>query len=140
MVMNLWDIQSDYKTSRKIKSIKIIENSYLYSRHSFIIEDAQRKQIFEGLLWGFHGTSKDAVDGICRNGFLENKQLRNLYGKGTYFARSPDVSIGYCDDSHNIFLCRLCMTKDGYIYNENLQYYIIPDVKKLRPYALIKFF
>ncbi len=48
-----------------------------------------------GEIIGFHGTSIAALQQIVQSGFRVDHQLNNAFGKGTYFARDPIVSVGY---------------------------------------------
>ncbi|GAQ78742.1 hypothetical protein KFL_000180250 [Klebsormidium nitens] len=50
-----------------------------------------------GERWLFHGTSADAAERIAAVGFDRSFSRRCAFGPGCYFARTPSVSVQYCD-------------------------------------------
>ncbi|KAJ5069511.1 poly [adp-ribose] polymerase [Anaeramoeba ignava] len=138
-IKNIWESQGKQKTPPQILKIQMIENEFLKVRHSFFMLKAKQDDSFEGLLWGFHGTKQENIDPICRGGFASDKRFAQAFGKGTYFARDPNVSVSYCYPDHQMFLCQLCIIKEKYLYQETHFYYIIQDVEFLRPIAIITF-
>ncbi|CAF1517131.1 unnamed protein product [Didymodactylos carnosus] len=66
-------------------------------------------QIFEGGHCSWHGTSEQAIEPICHNGFDPSKRTGQAYGRGEYFGMTANVSRGFCKDSTRlivIFLLR----------------------------------
>ena len=57
----------------------------------------------------FHGTSKHIADIIIKKGFDASKNMRSLYGKGTYFAVDAMYSFDFMEpDSTQISYMFLC--------------------------------
>jgi hypothetical protein len=53
----------------------------------------------------FHGTNPANTHDICTGNFdLEVKSKRFLYGRGIYFSKCPNISLGYGSD---LILCRV---------------------------------
>lgn len=50
-----------------------------------------------GERWLFHGTSADAAERIAAVGFDRSFARRCAFGPGCYFARTPSVSVQYCE-------------------------------------------
>jgi len=84
---------------QKIKSISRVQNKNLFNEYqlykSTLLEQLGHNGINEMKL--FHGTSNDAVDGICTDGFDWRICGKNgtLYGHGSYFARDSRYSSNY---------------------------------------------
>lgn len=59
----------------------------------------------------FHGTKKDNINSICSTGFKVGYNRTSAYGKGTYFATDPKMSLGYTDrdddDLRHVFVCKV---------------------------------
>jgi len=103
MVMNY--IKPEHKWFPKITSISKVCNpklreAYLKCRLSLYDPSVEELK--------FHGTSTDAVKGICTNGFrLPNDP--GMYGKGIYFATDSSKSAQerYTKGSHTLLLCQV---------------------------------
>ncbi len=67
---------------------------------------ASGMEVTESLL--FHGTSSKNAEGICKTNFDPAKLKRFAYGKGIYFSRCPNVSLGYGED---LLLCKVLLGK-----------------------------
>merc|ERR1719230_2088863 len=63
-------------------------------------------------LQGFHGTHPDNVLSICQTGFDRSKRgsaVGQVFGAGEYFAKCPDVSVGYCKGGRYMLVCSLVL-------------------------------
>jgi len=87
---------------RKIKSISRIQNKNLFDEYqlyrSRLAEELGKDGINELQL--FHGTSPEAVAGICKDGFDWRICGKNgtVYGQGSYFARDSSYSVNYSQE------------------------------------------
>jgi hypothetical protein len=48
-------------------------------------------------MFGWHGTSKDAIPEICASGFDTARRSGQVHGPGEYFSQHYQVSMGYCE-------------------------------------------
>lgn len=99
-------------------------------------------------LQGFHGTHPDNVISICKNGFDSGRRSGQVYGAGEYFAKCPDVSVGYCRGGEYMLVCRLTLghesssedNRDGdHIWVPSMSYYVIAKAEQVLPQYIIKF-
>lgn len=99
-------------------------------------------------LQGFHGTSARNILSIATNGFDAGRRSGQVYGKGEYFAKCPDVSIGYCRGDGYMLVCRLALGKqassqtlgDGdHIWVPSTRYYVIAAPEQVVPLYIIRF-
>eukprot|EP00741_Cyanophora_paradoxa_P022818 tig00021518_g22039.t1 len=96
-------------------------------------------------IWGFHGTPQANVASIVQNGFSASHQTNNAYGRGTYFARDPNVAVSYAAKfgasvgPKHIFLCNVLIGAEGKdsIYVSSQRYYVIPNTAGCVPRFLI---
>jgi len=118
----------------------------------------RRRQLVEQMLGsepheltGFHGTLPKNIIPICQNGFDRSKRgsaVGQIFGSGEYFAKSPDVSIGYCKGGAYMLVCRLCLgvessneeNRDGdHIWVPHRSYYVIASPFQILPLYIVKF-
>merc|ERR1712110_343681 len=99
-------------------------------------------------LQGYHGTHPSNVLSICKNGFDRGKRAGQVYGAGEYFAKCPDVSVGYCRGGEYMLVCRLCLgfesssqgNSDGdHIWVPGCSYYVISMPAQVLPLYILKF-
>jgi len=99
-------------------------------------------------LQGYHGTHPDNVLSICQNGFDSSKRAGQVYGSGEYFAKCPDVSVGYCKGGQYMLICRLLLgvqssntrnTDGDHIWVPSCSYYVISGPAQVLPLYIIKF-
>lgn len=102
-------------------------------------------------LHGFHGTHPDNVLSICENGFDRSKRgsaVGQVYGAGEYFAKNPNVSMGYCREGEYMLVCRLTLgfessdqrNSDGdHIWVPGAHYYVISSPAQVLPEYIVKF-
>lgn len=73
----------------------------------------QKKTFMKGLgsdkvneRWLYHGTNLENVNSILINSFIreKNKEKRRLFGKGTYFSKSPNESLKYSSGQEKVLL------------------------------------
>ena len=57
----------------------------------------------------FHGTTEKNIPNICQNGYDPKLRSGQVYGKGEYFATTPDVPIQYCRGGKKILLNELLL-------------------------------
>jgi len=69
----------------------------------------------------FHGTSESYVTSILSHGFVKNFNQNHVYGIGTYFATSPNLSHVYCSpNTQGIYTqlqCRMLVGDSVVNYN-----------------------
>ena len=114
-----------YNLSLSITQIKEVE----YTRCTFLEQkyEARKKEIGhsgaeveERLL--FHGTSKEAIDKIIREGFKvggEEVIMKTgcIYGKGVYVAANPETAMQYAKESRMMLLSRAVCGSKGVHHN-----------------------
>lgn len=57
----------------------------------------------------FHGTSESNIPSICANGYDPSKRKLQAYGRGEYFATTPDTSLSYCSGGKKMLLNELLL-------------------------------
>lgn len=99
-------------------------------------------------LHGFHGTHPDNVLSICENGFDSGRRAGQVFGSGEYFAKCPNVSVGYCRGGEYMIVCRLCLgfesstpeNRDGdHIWVPSQSYYVIASPPQVLPLFIVRF-
>lgn len=102
-------------------------------------------------LEGFHGTHPDNVMSICQNGFDRGKRgsaVGQVFGSGEYFAKNPNVSIGYCRGGQYMLVCRLSLGKQSFdesnsdgdhIWVPDMSYYVISSPDQILPQFIVKY-
>eukprot|EP01121_Diplochlamys_sp_Union-15-3_P015665 TRINITY_DN5220_c0_g1_i1.p1 TRINITY_DN5220_c0_g1~~TRINITY_DN5220_c0_g1_i1.p1 ORF type:complete len:531 (-),score=63.59 TRINITY_DN5220_c0_g1_i1:30-1622(-) len=85
----------------------------------------------------FHGTPATSIDSIINTGFDMSKIKRCAYGNGLYFAKDPQVSVGYCNGGNQMFLCELLTPVLTWVQAQN--YYVVTDDSGILPVYLITF-
>ena len=61
----------------------------------------------------FHGTPEKNIASICQNGYDPKLRSGQQYGKGEYFATTPDVPMNYCRGGKKIILNELLLGQHG---------------------------
>ncbi|CAG8698221.1 16177_t:CDS:1 [Funneliformis mosseae] len=89
----------------------------------------------------YHGTKKDVVDSIAINGYLLSKGLRFAYGKGIYSSPKIEVAEEYAAQfvhagAEYKFVFQNRVNPAGLIKFDNVDYWLTPDEKNIRPYGL----
>ncbi|KAJ5067661.1 hypothetical protein M0811_02849 [Anaeramoeba ignava] len=69
---------------------------------------------------------KTKVDQNCKSEFDAKFIFHNVFGRGIYFTKNPNISVKIRLESFKFVLSK-------YIYQKDNQYYIVPDVELLRP-------
>lgn len=99
-------------------------------------------------LQGYHGTHPTCVLPISQNGFDQSKRSGQVFGAGEYFAKCPDVSMGYCKGGDFMLVCRLCLgvesssqaNIDGdHIWVPSSSYYVISSAAQVLPLYIIRY-
>lgn len=67
----------------------------------------------------FHGTRENNIESICKKGYDPKLRRRQKFGKGDYFATTPDVSMKYCDGGKKLLLNELLL---GQLGKHSIQY------------------
>jgi len=101
-------------------------------------------------LEGWHGTHPDNILSICRGGFDRSKRgtaVGQVFGAGEYFAKCPNVSVGYCRGGQYMLVCRLMLgwesstqdNRDGdHIWVPAMSYYVISSPPQVLPLYIVK--
>jgi hypothetical protein len=141
-VKRIWTAQQS-SAANSVVSVDEIISPKLYADYRTRYRELEDSGIDPDEIYGFHGTSKAGLQAIIQSGFRTDMQINNAYGKGTYFARDPIVSVGYskpkgCDQ---MLLCRLILGRDKVdsIWAPSCCYYIIPDTRGCLPLYVITF-
>lgn len=75
----------------------------------------------------FHGTKKDSIKAICKQGFdcrISGTRTGAMYGKGTYFAVDAKVASQY-SDSKFLYFCKVLVGDTC----QGLSHYVRPPPK-----------
>ena len=124
-----------------------------YTRCSILEEkyEARKKEIgqsgvevSERLL--FHGTSKEAIDKIIREGFKvggEEVTMKTgcVYGKGVYVAANPETAMEYAKSSRMMLLSRAVCGSNGVHHNfgGTTDIYVLMKGDQLLPCYIVHF-
>jgi hypothetical protein len=75
----------------------------------------------------WHGSREENILSIAVNGFDPERRCGQAYGAGEYFAKDPNVSIGYAAGGSFIFLCKLLLGKPevDHTWASGPRYYVI---------------
>ena len=107
-----------------------------YQKHKSEIEDKTEYQLF-------HGTSRENADCIIKTGFNYDKNVRSLYGKGTYFAADAMYSFNYMTPDKTaisyMFLCDVIDVNSDVANLTNKNIFIITRDDAAFPKYLIAF-
>ncbi|CAE8648728.1 unnamed protein product [Polarella glacialis] len=158
-LVNLWeertgeDNYSDYsgcsRTSRCITAAWSLDNpllSWHFSERRKVLKQSLGRDPDE--LDGFHGSSPQNFLSIVQGGFRSDLRSGQAFGSGEYFAKNPNVSVGYCRGGDYMLVCRLLFgfesssqaNKDGdHIWVESAKYYVISSPAQVLPLFLVRF-
>lgn len=149
MLRKLWEEREGHRT---IEQAWKVDNPLLAYKYQ-----ARKKELAQELgrqpdtLDGFHGTHPDNILSICRGGFDRSKRgsaVGQIFGAGEYFAKCPNVSVGYCRGGEYMLVCRLTLgwesstqeNKDGdHIWVPSTSYYVISSPAQVLPAYIVKF-
>jgi hypothetical protein len=75
----------------------------------------------------WHGSREENILSIAVNGFDPERRCGQAYGAGEYFAKDPNVSIGYAAGGSFMFLCKLLLGKPevDHTWVSGPRYYVI---------------
>jgi len=99
-------------------------------------------------LRGFHGSAPCNILSIAEGGFDAGRRSGQAYGAGEYFAKNPNVSVGYCRGGSYMLVCQLCLgresstqeNEDGdHIWAAACGYYVISDPDQVLPLYIVRF-
>lgn len=88
----------------------------------------------------FHGTKNENIQSILTKGFLCSKNVRSLYGYGTYFSTKPSISYGYTN-YHGIcimFICDIIIDNNVKCAHGGL-YYVVSKDENIIPKYIVYF-
>jgi len=76
---------------------------------------------------GWHGTPEENVYSVAQYGFDPARRAGQVYGAGEYFAKDPNVSIGYARGGSFMFLCKLLLGSEGadHTWVDDMKYYVV---------------
>ena len=89
----------------------------------------------------FHGSSAHNVTGICQNGYdpgLRGKHGQ-VYGKGEYFATTPETSMRYCCSAKKMLVNELLLGKQGTDHTKSGDIIVMKDPANDLPRFIITF-
>ena len=96
-----------YSWNSKPKIINIAENPHLKEKDKpacklfrLAIQNDEIVNILDSGMFAWHGTSTNAIDSICCNGFDPKRRSAQVHGPGEYFGLTPGVSLKYCNDGN----------------------------------------
>jgi hypothetical protein len=92
----------------------------------------------------WHGSREDNIISIAVNGFDPNRRCGQAFGAGEYFAKDPNVSIGYAQGGSFMFLCKLLLGKVDvdHTWASGPRYYVIKQREgrmQVLPLFLVQF-
>jgi len=99
-------------------------------------------------LEGFHGSHPQNFLPIVKVGFRSDLRSGQVFGAGEYFAKCPNVSVGYCRGGSFMLVCSLSLgaqssseaNKDGdHIWVPRCQYYVISSPAQILPRYIVRF-
>merc|ERR1712190_335258 len=99
-------------------------------------------------LQGFHGSAACNILSIASNGFDAGRRSGQVYGKGEYFAKCPEVSKGYCRGDGYMLVCRLALGTEAssqalgdgdHIWVPSMKYYVIASPEQVVPLYIVRF-
>jgi len=147
MLQKLWDDRSGGQ--RHVEAAWVVDNpllTYRYHKRRAELKNDLRRDPDE--LQGFHGTHPSNVLSIAQKGFNSDLRAGQVYGAGEYFAKDPNVSVGYSRGGLYMLVCRLCLgvpsssqaNRDGdHIWADGPQYYVIAHPAQVLPQYIVKF-
>eukprot|EP00808_Paulinella_micropora_P004869 g47952.t1 len=108
----------------KVAMVELVQNSRLEQDFFRTKANLIAKAGSANTVYGFHGTSEDNIQKICRQNFDLSKLGaasgdRGYFGAGTYFSEHPDYCLRYCRTHPRKLL--LCWVALGKVYNCNMQ-------------------
>jgi len=76
---------------------------------------------------GWHGTAEENVLSIAVSGFDPGRRSGQVYGAGEYFAKDPNISVGYARGGAFMFLCKLLLGREGedHAWVDTCKYYVM---------------
>ena len=79
------------------------------------------------MIEGFHGTAEANVLSIALHGFDPLRRAGQVFGAGEYFAKNPNVSVGYCHGGAYMFLCGLILgaADVDHTWVQDMGYYVM---------------
>jgi len=141
-VQHIWKKKSSSK-DRSVVSVHEIISPQLRLAYEKRKQELENNGCPSDEIYAFHGTSTQAIQQIIQNGFRADHQINNAYGKGTYFAEDPVVSISYSSGkgSNQMLLCNLLLGQANVdsIWASSCNYYIIPNTSGCLPRFVITF-
>jgi len=92
----------------------------------------------------WHGSREENIISIALNGFDPSRRSGQVYGAEEYFAKNPNVSIGYAQGGSFMFLCKLLLGKADldHTWASGPQYYVIKQREsrtQVLPLFLVQF-
>jgi len=75
----------------------------------------------------WHGSQEENVLSIAQSGFDRSRRMGQVYGQGEYFAKDPNVSIGYAKGGSFLLLCRLLLGEEesDHTWVDDMAYYVV---------------
>lgn len=92
----------------------------------------------------WHGSSEQNIVSIAINGFDPKRRSGQVYGAGEYFAKNPNVSMGYAGGGSFMFLCKILLGKQDvdHTWASGPQFYVIKQREsrvQVMPIFLVQF-
>lgn len=99
-------------------------------------------------LQAFHGTRLENILPIAENGFDSRRRSGQVYGVGEYFAKEPQVSVGYCNGGDYMLVCSLWLGRESadqknrngdHIWVPQCRYYVVSEPTQALPRFIVRF-
>ena len=87
----------------------------------------------------FHGTQENNIESICKKGYDPKLRRRQRFGKGEYFATTPDISVEYCDGGKKLLLNELLLGQNGTHHTQHQDIVVMKDPAHDLPRYIITF-
>lgn len=109
-IAKLWEERKSNWCSYEVTAVWSVSNprlTWLYAQRRAELHKLLGRAPEE--LRGFHGTAPANVLSIVEQGFDAGRRAGQACGSGEYFAKDPEVSIGYCRGGSYMLVCQLCI-------------------------------
>ena len=87
----------------------------------------------------FHGTSESNITSICANGYDPKRRRGQSYGRGEYFATSPNIPLGYCTGGKKLLLNELLLGQSGVHHTQHGDIIVMKNPEHDLPRFIITF-
>lgn len=102
---------------------KRLERLYRATDHNLRVKLGHTSDTIEA----WHGSEERNIMSIVQAGFDTGRRMGQAYGEGEYFAKDPNVSVGYAKGGSFLLLCRLLLgeEEEDHSWVDHMKYYIV---------------